>query len=79
MNRFQAMARIMAVITEDGALKPGSRRYKLARKMAARTIDRLGPDAALIQVVDRKPHLMQRLDILMRLEEGQISPLFLDF
>lgn len=79
MNRFQAMAEIMAMLTREGSIRPGSRRYKLARKMVARTIDRLGPDTALIQVVDRMPHLMQRLEILMGIEDDQISPLFLDF
>jgi hypothetical protein len=79
MNRFQAMAKIMAMLTEDGSIRPGSRRYKIARKMVARTIDRLGPDAALIQVVDRMPHLMQRLEILMGIEDDRMSPLFLDF
>jgi hypothetical protein len=46
MNRFQAMAQIMAILCEGGRIKKGSQRYKIARKMIAIKIDRMGPDAA---------------------------------
>ena len=77
MNRFQAMAKIMAMLTEDGSFKPGSREYKTARKLISRKIDRLGPDAALIQVVDRKPHLLEPIERLLSLEDagGKLPPL----
>lgn len=79
VNRFQAMARIMTLLADDGTLKPGTRRYRIARKMVARTIDRLGPDAALVQVVDRRPHLLEQIDTLMSLEAAGITPSQLDF
>ena len=79
MNRFQAMAKIMALITADGRLKPGSRKYKIARKLVSRKIDRLGPDAALIQVVDRQPHLFEQIEILATLEATGGRPAHLDF
>jgi len=79
MNRFQAMAKIMTMLTEDGSLKPGSREYKTARKLITRKIDRLGPDAALIQVVDRKPHLLEQIEILLALEDSGAKLPPLDF
>jgi hypothetical protein len=79
MNRFQAMAKIMAMLTEDGSIKPGSREFKIARKLVSRKIDKLGPDAALVQVVDRRPHLMEKIEILMAMEEPELKPSYLDF
>lgn len=32
MYRFQAMAEVMAMLTEEGSLQPESRKYKIARK-----------------------------------------------
>jgi hypothetical protein len=48
MNRFQAMAKIMAMLTEEEYLQLGSREYKIARKLVSRKIDRLGPETALL-------------------------------
>ncbi len=79
MNRFQAMAKIMAMLTEDGSLEQGNRRYKLARKLVARKIDRLGPDTALIQVVDRRPHLLDHIETLIALEDAGAKLPPLDF
>lgn len=62
------MATIMAMLTEQANLSPGSREYKIARKLVSRTIDRLGPDAALTQVVDRQPQLVEQIKILAALE-----------
>lgn len=61
MNKFQAMAQIMMLLNEDGLLKPGTRVYKIVRKMISDKIDRLGPDAALAQVMDRKAHLLHQI------------------
>ncbi len=79
MNRFQAMAKIMAMLTEDGRIAPSSREYKIARRLVSRKIERLGPDAALIQVVDRKHQLMEQIDILKALEDSGIRHPHLDF
>ena len=79
MNRFQAMAKIMAMLTDDRSLKPGSREYKFARKLVSRKIDRLGPDAALIQVVDRRPHLLDQIEALIALEDAGAKLPPLDF
>jgi hypothetical protein len=47
MNRFQAMAKIMAMLAEEENIQQGSREYKIARKMVSRKIDRLGPENCL--------------------------------
>ena len=73
------MAKIVAMLKEDGRLKPGGREYRIARKLVARKIERLGPDAALIQVVDRMPHLMGQIRILMQLEESSWKLSHLNF
>ena len=49
MNRFQAMAQIMAILCKDCSFQKGSRRYKLARKFVAAKIDTMGPDGAYSQ------------------------------
>jgi len=41
MNKFQAMAKIMAILCEGGRLPKGSRKYKIARKLITSKIDRL--------------------------------------
>lgn len=64
MNKFQAMARIMALLNEDYDLKPGSREFKLARKMISYKIDRLGPEGAMVQIEDTKAHLMAQIQVL---------------
>lgn len=47
MNRLQAMAKIMAILSEDCRMKPGTQEYKLARKIVSSKIDNLGLDVAL--------------------------------
>jgi hypothetical protein len=79
MNRFQAMAQIMAILTADGRLKPGSREYKVARNLVSRMIESLGPETALLQVVDRRHQLMEQIQILMSLEDSGIRHPHLDF
>jgi hypothetical protein len=64
MNKFQAMAQIMILLNEDDLLKPGSRIYKTVRKMVSDKIDRMGPEAALVQVMETKAHLLGEIKIL---------------
>lgn len=64
MNKLQAMARIMVLLNENGLLKPGSSVYKAVRKMASDEIDRLGPDAALLQITHKKGHLQDQIRML---------------
>jgi hypothetical protein len=64
MNKLQAMAKIMMLLNEDGLLKPGSYVYRTVRRMVSDKIDRLGPEASLVQVMDRKSHLLDQIKIL---------------
>jgi hypothetical protein len=64
MNKFQAMAQIMLLLNEDGLVRPGSHVYKTVRKMVADKIDRLGPDAAYVDVIDRKLEILSQIKIL---------------
>jgi hypothetical protein len=64
MNKLQAMAQIMVLLNENGLLRPGSHVYRTVRRMVSDKIDRLGPDAALAQVMDRKAHLLDQIKIL---------------
>lgn len=64
MNKVQAMARIMVLLNESGLLKPGSSVYKSVRKMASDKIDRLGPDAALLQIMDGKEQVLEQIRML---------------
>ena len=79
MNRFQAMAKIMAVLTEDGSLKTASREYKIARKLCSRMIDRLGPEGAFEHVMNRKAQLLGQIYILKSLEDSGAKLPPLDF
>ena len=72
MNRFQAMAQCMAILGDGGHLKPGTRKYKIARELIAAKIDMIGPTATLNQVRTWKGHLLDeidRRDRLSRFEE----------
>ena len=64
MNKFQAMAQIMLLLNEDGLLRPGSHVYQTVRRMISDKIDRLGPDAALVDVVDGKLQILDQIKIL---------------
>ncbi|MDX2452964.1 hypothetical protein [Desulfosarcina sp.] len=64
MNKFQAMAQIMLLLNEDGLLRPGSHVYQTVRRMISDKIDRLGPDAALADVVDGKLQILDQIKIL---------------
>lgn len=65
MNKFQAMVQIMAMINEDHDLIPGSREVKLIRRVISDKIDRLGPEGALVQIMDTKSHLMAQIQSLI--------------
>ena len=65
MNKFQAMAHIMMLLNEDNDLRPGSREYKIVRKMVAYKIDRLGPEGAIAQIKDTKAHLLAQIDAMI--------------
>ena len=62
MNKFQAMAQIMAILCEDGHLQKGSHRYKLARKLVATKIATMGPDAAYSQAKWAKYQLLVEIE-----------------
>ena len=64
MNKFQAMAQIMLLLNKDGLLRPGSHVYQTVRRMISDKIDRLGPEAALVNVVDGKVQLLDQIKIL---------------
>ncbi|MGD9311011.1 MAG: hypothetical protein PVG51_17840 [Desulfosarcina sp.] len=64
MNRFQAMAQIMAMLNKDGSLKPGTKLYKTVREMVTDKIDRLGPEAAAKEVQAKKAHFLHQIKIL---------------
>ena len=64
MNKFQAMAQIMLLLNEDGLLRPGSHVYQTVRRVISDKIDRLGPDAALVDVVDGKLQILDQIKIL---------------
>ena len=69
MNRFQAMAQIMAILCEDGRLQKGSQRYKIARKLIATRIDRMGPDATYSKAKWNKHELLEQIEELHRLRK----------
>jgi len=79
MNRFQAMARIMAILSEDDFLKPGTPEYKVARKLVSRKIDTLGPDAAFAQAKRWKGRILDEVRIEDMLEEMKEKFPYLNF
>jgi hypothetical protein len=54
-------------LCEGGRIKKGSQRYKIARKMIAIKIDRMGPDAAYTKAKWNKHELLVQIDELHRL------------
>jgi hypothetical protein len=64
MNKFQAMAKIMALLNEDQLLKPGSQVYKMVRQMVSGKIDRLGPEGAMADILDNRTELRGQIKIL---------------
>ncbi|PID39635.1 MAG: hypothetical protein CR984_06300 [Proteobacteria bacterium] len=64
MNRLQAMARIMMLLSSDDRLKPGDHVYRIVRKKAADIIDRYGPDDGLKYVQEHQGYLTDQIKIL---------------
>ena len=62
MNRFQAMAQIMAILCEGDRIKKRSKEYKIARKLIASKIDRMGPDAAYSKAKWNKHELLVEIE-----------------
>lgn len=79
MNRFQAMAMIMAILKEDGGLKPGTLEYKIARRLITRKIDQIGPKATFEHVKRWKNELLNQIDTVATLEELEEKFPFLKF
>jgi len=69
MNKFQAMAQIMAILCEGGRIRKGSQEYKIARKLIASRIDRMGPDAAYTKAKWNKHELLVQIEELHRLSK----------
>jgi hypothetical protein len=69
MNRFQAMARIMAILCEGDRLIKGSEKYRIARKLIATKIERMGPDAAYSKAKWNRHELIEQIDELCRLKD----------
>ena len=66
----QAMARIMAILCEDGFLQKGSHRYKIARKLIATKINTMGPDVAYSQAKWSKYTLLVEIKELQKVEKA---------
>lgn len=70
MNKFQAMAQIMAILCECDRLRNGSHEYKIARKLIAAKIDRMGPDAAYTKAKWNKHELLVEIEELLKAEKA---------
>ena len=70
MNRFQAMAQIMAILCEGGRIKKGDQRYRIARKLIAAKIDRMGPDAAFLKARWNKHELFVEIEEVYTAEKA---------
>ena len=68
MNRLQAMGHMVAILCEGDRLKPGTKKYDIARRLLARKIDTLGPDVALDQVKKWRGHLIDQIDLMALLQ-----------
>jgi hypothetical protein len=66
MNKFQAMAQIMAILREDRGFQKGSRRYTLARQFIATKIDTMGPGAAYSQAKWAKYQLLVEIEDFLK-------------
>ena len=73
MNRLQVIAKIMAVLAEDCGIKPGSREYKIAKRIISRKIERMGPDGAFVQIIDHKDDLLKQVDMIVDLEGSGLN------
>ena len=73
------MAQIMAILCEDGRLKPGSKEYKIARKLVASRIDSLGPEAAWKLAVKSRGQILNQVRIEDMIEELKEKFPYLDY
>ena len=64
MSKFQTIVQMMAILNEDGHLKPESQVYKMVREMVSDKIDRLGSEKALAQIKKEKAHYLDQIRIL---------------
>ena len=69
MNKFQAMAQIMAILCEDGHLQPGTQEYKVTRKLVTSKIENLGSKAALEQAKRLKGKFLEQDRVEVILED----------
>lgn len=75
MNKFQAMAQIMAILCEDAHLNRKSAVYKIVRQAVSQRIDIFGPDATLLHVIDHKPHILNQIKVLSQWQaRGRLLP-----
>jgi hypothetical protein len=75
MNKFQAMAQIMAILCEDAHLNPKSPVYRIVRQAVSQRIDIFGPDATLARVMDRKPQILNQIKVMIQWQErGRLLP-----
>jgi hypothetical protein len=58
----------MAILCEGGRLQKGSQKYKIARKLIATKIDRMGPDAAFSKARWNTHELLEQIEELHRLK-----------
>ena len=79
MNKFQAMARIMAILNQDGQLKSGSSEYKIARRVVSEKIDRFGPDEAFEQVKKWRGHILDQIKMMDRMKHLEDRFPYLNF
>jgi len=70
MNKFQAIAQIMAILCEGGRLQKGSLQYKIARKLITKKIDIMGPDAAFAEAKWAKHGLLAEIELLHTAEKA---------
>lgn len=79
MNKFQAMAEIMHLLNQEGCLKPGTLAYRIVRQKVAERIDRIGPEAALLNVIDRRPRIVEQIKRLTRRTRSTTARPSIDF
>ncbi len=61
MNHLQAIAHAMALLNKKRLLKPGSKEYKIVKKVVSDKIDRFGPEGALAEIKRNLPHLLDQI------------------
>lgn len=79
MNRFQAMAMIMEILSVDSGLKSNTLEYMLARKIVSRKIDVLGPDLSLEQARKLKAKFLKQDRVEEVLDDIKEKSPHLDF